>query len=107
MNTRDRDGTEVLTPTEARQASSKTTNFRVLVFSLAALTAIGIALIGAFWVSTPSELTSPAGSAVTAEQPTSTSPTPDANAIDNDTLERRSQKQSRPKIFARPRTAQF
>ncbi|MGQ0456412.1 MAG: hypothetical protein ACT4OU_05050 [Hyphomicrobium sp.] len=66
MNTRDRDGTEVLTPTESRQASPKTSNFRVLMFSLAAITAIGIVLVGAFWFSTPVELKSPSGSATTA-----------------------------------------
>lgn len=67
MNTRDPDGTEVLTPTESRQASPKTTNFRVLVFSLTALVAIGVALIGAFWLTTPAELKSPAGPATTQE----------------------------------------
>lgn len=69
MNTRDPDGTEVLTPTESRQASPKTTNFRVLVFSLTAIIAIGIAMVGAFWFTTPAELKSPSGSATTQEAP--------------------------------------
>jgi hypothetical protein len=43
----------VLTPTEARQASPRRMNFRVLVVSLALLFVIGVALTAAFWGSAP------------------------------------------------------
>ena len=82
MNTRDSDGTEVLTPTESRQASPRTLNFKVLVYSLAALAAIGIVLLTAFSMSTsenmdassgpqPTPITTPAPAA----QPTAPAPT--------------------------------
>lgn len=76
MNTRDRDGTEVLTPTESRQASPRTMNLRVLVYSLTVLIAIGAALLTAFWLATPSQLNEPAGPATseTRGAPTTTDP---------------------------------
>jgi hypothetical protein len=79
MNTRDPDGTEVLTPTESRQASPKTTNFRVLIFSLTAIIAIGVALVGAFWFTTPAELESPPGPATTEQSTPSPADPPAAS----------------------------
>lgn len=81
MNTRDSDGTEVLTPTESRQASPRTLNFKVLMYSLAALVAIGIVLLTAFSMSTSEDMdassgpqpTPPAATAPTAQPP---APTP-------------------------------
>jgi len=44
---------EVLTPTEARQASPRTMNFRVLVVSTALITLIFAAFVAVFFLQTP------------------------------------------------------
>ncbi len=78
MTTRDRDGTEVLTPTESRQASPRTMNLRVLVYSMAVLAVVGAALLAAFWFETPSQLDEPQGPATveTPATPPAASPAP-------------------------------
>ncbi|CAA2142624.1 hypothetical protein [Hyphomicrobium sp. ghe19] len=40
-------------PTEARQASPRKTNFRVLLASMALAVAVGVVLVAGFWNTTP------------------------------------------------------
>lgn len=42
-----------LDPTEARQASPRKTNFRVLLASMALAVAVGVVLVAGFWHTTP------------------------------------------------------
>jgi len=53
---------EVLDPTEARQASPRKTNFRVLLISTALIIAIFAGFVIAFLYQTPPELSSSPGS---------------------------------------------
>ena len=66
----------VVTPTDARQASPKQANFRVLKMSMIMAVAVGIVLVGAFWFTTPDDVEGvPERSSVnTGVVPSSTSP---------------------------------
>lgn len=57
----------VLNPTQARQASPRMGNFRVLVVSLAVLAAVGIALTAAYWGTAVEDHAIPSGPAQSSE----------------------------------------
>ena len=64
----DREGRRtVLTPTEARQASPRRMNLRVLVVSLAVLAAVGLALTAAYWGTAVEDHSIPSGPAQSSE----------------------------------------
>lgn len=48
-------------PTEARQASPRKTNFRVLLASMALAVAVGVVLVAGFWHTTPEGMDTSSG----------------------------------------------
>lgn len=62
-----------LDPTEARQASPRKTNFRVLLASMALAVAVGVVLVAGFWHTTPTGMDYSSGGKLS--QPSATSQT--------------------------------
>ncbi len=52
---------EVLEPTDARQASPRKMNFRVLIFSMTLALVVGVVLVGGFWHTTPAAVDASSG----------------------------------------------
>lgn len=76
---------EVFSTTEARQASPKTMNMRVLVASMLILAVLGFALTAAFWGSAPEDggtVTGPAATVQPQQAPEASSAAPAAPAPD-------------------------
>lgn len=69
-------------PTEARQASPRKMNFRVLLASMALAVAVGVVLVASFWQTTPTGMDYSSGGKLGQQSPTPQSPpaTPPASA---------------------------
>ncbi len=61
---------EVLEPTDARQASSKKMNFRVLLASLTLAAVVGVVLVAGFWHTTPTSMDYSSGGKLGEQGPT-------------------------------------
>ena len=76
---------EVLDPTEARQASPRKTNFRVLLVSMTIAVVVGIVLVANFWNKTTTPMDYSSGGKLHEQTPTSqtsppTTPSPPTNS---------------------------
>ncbi len=65
---------EVLQPTDARQASPRKANFRVLIVSMALAAVVGFALVAGYWKTTPTAMDYSAGGKLGEQQATPQAP---------------------------------
>ncbi len=61
---------ETLEPTEARQASPRKMNFRVLLASMALAVVVGVVLVANFWSETPTAVDYSSGGKLSEQGPT-------------------------------------
>lgn len=64
----------IIEPTDARQASPRKTNFRVLLASMALAVAAGVVLVASFWQTTPTSMDYSSGGKLGQPDPTPATP---------------------------------